>query len=294
MKNLVTIISFIFLFLGVGMEGYGQVTYTTNGSGGWVRTPATGGCSPAPGATPPFGGSGTCAITININHPISFANLTIGNNISINVNSGGVLNVSGNLTQTGQTTTNISVKGGEVNIAGNLIVSQGANNGVQTSLNVDLRNNGKFNVAGELGLRNNTIMEITGDDSFSMEVGLIDLAQRAIINIRQGGGMISNGQTNYAGNNSEINVWGFFRTESVRVSGGSGKQLNTFGEAEVVVDGNVRIDGSGQITFGGDSDVYIDGDVILNGSGDRLIIKDNAKVVVCGENTQTNPAGIVH
>ncbi|MCH6198460.1 hypothetical protein MMU07_02630 [Aquiflexum sp. LQ15W] len=202
----------------------------------------------------------------------------------------GILNITGNITQTSQTTANIKIDGGELNIAGSLIVNAGANNGTKTLLNIDLKNNGVFNVTGRLDLKGNTQTEVTGDDSFSMEVGLIELAQKAFLNIRLGGGVISYGETNYAGNDSEINVWGFFRTESIKVSGGSGKQLNTFGSAEVVVDGNVRVDGSGRITFGGDSDVYIDGDVILNGADDRLIIKDNAKVVVCGENTQTSPA----
>jgi hypothetical protein len=208
----------------------------------------------------------------------------------LEIGPNGILNITGNITQTNQTTANIKIDGGELNIAGSLIVNAGANNGTKTLLNIDLRNNGVFNVTGRLDLKGNTQTEVTGDNSFSMEVGLIELAQKAFLNIRLGGGVISYGETNYAGNDSEINVWGFFRTESIKVSGGSGKQLNTFGSAEVVVDGNVRVDGSGRITFGGDSDVYIEGDVILNGSDDRLIIKDNAKVVVCGENTQTSPA----
>lgn len=280
---------FIFcLLLGVGVESVGQVTYTTIGPNLWSRTPETGGCTSL--ALPPFNGVASCQIIINVNHQIDYTNLTIGNNISINVNSGGILNVSGNLSQTGQTTANISVNGGEINIAGQLIVLQGHNNGTQTSLNLDLRNNGKFNVSGILDMNSTTLVEITGDNSASIGVGLIELAQRAFINIREGGGLISNGETNYAGNNSAINVWGFFRTGSVKVSGGSGKQLNTFETAQVVVDGDLRIDGNGQITFAGDSNIYIDGDVILNGSQDRLIIKENAKVVVCGENTETNPA----
>lgn len=58
-----------------------------------------------------------------------------------------------------------------------------------------------------------------------------------------------------------------------------------------MVDRDLTVDGSGQITFGGNSNVYIEGDVILNGNGGdgRLILVGNARVVVCGENTITDP-----
>lgn len=200
------------MFLGVVMESFGQVTYTTDGIGGWIKTIINGGCTPDPGPNPPFPESASCQITININHPVTYANLTIGNNITINVNAGGILNISGDLTQTSQTTANISVNGGELNLAGELVVSQGQNDqgqtiGIKTTLNLNLRNSGKLNVTGKLDLKSHTIVEIAGDNSAFIEVGLIDLGQSAIINITQGGELISKGETDYAGNNSAINVW---------------------------------------------------------------------------------------
>lgn len=294
--------AFYFFFLALlffaSIEGaHAQVTYTsqacTPSSGNpftssscWVRT---GSCNSS-NFPPSTAGTSTCPIIIVINSTVNVSSLNLNNFHTLEIGPNGILNVSGNVTQTSQTTSNIKIDGGELNIGGSLIVNAGANNGTKTLMNIDLINNGVFNVTGIFDLKGNTQIEVTGDNSFSMEVGLIELAQKAYLNIRLGGGVISYGETNYAGNDSEINVWGFFRTESIKVSGGQGKQLNTYGSAEVVVDGNVRVDGSGRITFGGDSNVYIDGDVILNGADDRLIIKDNAKVVVCGENTQTSPA----
>ncbi|MCH6232696.1 hypothetical protein [Cognataquiflexum rubidum] len=139
-------------------------------------------------------------------------------------------------------------------------------------------------------MRNNTLVQISGDGTGEMKVGSIDLGQRAKINVLDGGRLISNGDTEYAGNNSEINVWGYFNTASLTVNGGSGKQLNVFGNGDVLIDGDLTIAGTSQITFGGDSNVYIEGNVVINGSGnDKLIIKENAKVAVCGNETDTDP-----
>jgi len=289
MKIFKTIVILI-LFFSAEHKIFGQVTYTSNGSNGWVRSVSPG-CENSP-ATPDFSnlrGTQDCPIEIIVNHVIDIANLNLGAYTTIKVNNEGILNITGNLTQIGQTAGNINVEGGQVNVGGNFILSSGSTNGPKTQLNVDLRSSGVFTVVGKLDLKNDSILEITGDGRSVIETGLLDLGQRAIINIKVGGGLKNFGETNYAGNNSEINVWGFFRTGSLKVSGGSGKQLNTYDDAEVVIDGDLRVDGSGQIVLGGNSNVNIQGDVILNGRDDRLIIKDNAKVSVCGENTQTDP-----
>lgn len=296
MKTFYTFIS-IFMLLASMQVSQAQVTYTSR-----ACTPSTGnpftsglcwtktGTCNASAFPPATAGTSTCRINIVINTTVTVASLNLNNFHTLEITPSGVLNITGNLTTTSQTTSNIKINGGQLNVGGSFIINSGQTNGTKTLANIDLISNGVFKVVGKLDMRGDTQVEITGDNSFSMEVGLIDLGQRAFLNIRQGGGVISNGETNYAGNNSEINVWGFFRTLSIKVSGGQGKQLNTYGNAQVVVDGDVRVDGSGQITFGGDSNVYIDGDVILNGADDRLILKDNSKVVVCGENTQTSPA----
>ena len=289
MKIFKVVIILMFLF-STAYEVYGQVTYTSNGSGGWIRTVSPG-CENAADTPNLLNLSGTedCPVELVINHAVNITSLNLGDNITINVNVGGKLNINGNLTQNGQTAGNIVVDGGEIHVGGNFILNSGANNGDSTQVYLDIRSNGIFKVVGKLDLKNNSVLEITGDGTSILETGLLDLGQRAKINIRVGGGLRNIGETNYAGNNSEINVWGFFRTGSLKVSGGSGKQLNTYDDAEVVIDGDLRVDGSGQIVLGGNSDVNIKGDVILNGSNDRLIIKDNAKVTVCGENTQTDP-----
>ncbi|MCF1749706.1 hypothetical protein [Mariniradius sediminis] len=215
--------------------------------------------------------------------------MNLANDATIQVNDGGRLNISGNLVQTSQTTGNLNIYGGELNVGGNYLVDQGSNSGTKTIANIDINDGGTFNVTGLLDIRNDTRIFVSGDNTGTLEVGSIELGQRAIIDVLEGGRLVSNGETEYAGNNSEINVWGYFNTQSLTVSGGSGKQLNVNGSGNVLVEGDVSIAGTAQITFGGNSNVYIEGDVIISGSGDRLIIEENAKVAVCGANTQTDP-----
>jgi hypothetical protein len=214
--------------------------------------------------------------------------MNLANDATIQVNDGGRLNISGNLIQTGQTTGNINISGGQVNVGGSYILNQGNNSTPKTVVNANITDNGSLNVTGLLDMQNDTRISISGDNSGTLEIGSIDLGQRAIIDVLEGGRLVSNGDTKYSGNNSEINVSGYFNTQSVTVTGGSGKQLNVNGNGNVLIEGDVTIGGTAQITFGGNSSVYIEGDVIASGS-DKLIIRDNAKVAVCGEDTDTDP-----
>lgn len=111
-------------------------------------------------------------------------------------------------------------------------------------VNTDITDSGTFNVTGLLDMRNDTRIFITGDNTGTLEVGSIELSQRAITNVLEGGRLVSNGETEYAGNNSEINVWGYFNTQSLTVSGGSGKQLNVNGNGNVLIEGDVSIAGT--------------------------------------------------
>jgi hypothetical protein len=274
----------LLLLFGVALEGYGQVTYTTDGSGGWIRTPLTGGCTEQ--ATPPFGGIAGCPIIININHPITYAILTIGNNVTINVNSGGVLEIQGDLSQSSEAVTIININGGALNVGGNFNMASGTI-GIDTNLNINIFSAGVLNIFGAVDMGNNSLINLDGDSSGQMIVGTIELAQNSIVNILQGGNLVSNGITRYNGNSSSINVYGFFRTAQVEIMGGKDHQLNTFGDAKVVIENDLVLKGDSQITFGGNSEIDIGGDIDAKGSA-KVTVTNTANVYVCGEYPDPN------
>ncbi|MCL6258656.1 hypothetical protein M3O96_06135 [Aquiflexum sp. TKW24L] len=297
MKRLFQICILMFLLISATGNSYGQVIYTTSGLCApnqtnyfstplcWIKTGD--GCSTA--EVPPVSGTLACPINVVINHQVNLPTLfNLGTRVNLRVNAGGQFNIPGNLVIPQEAVSGVVIDGGQINVNGSVLVNLGTTTN-NTIINIQTINSGIFNVNTALDLRNNTLVQISGDDTGEMIVGTIDLGQRAIINVLAGGRLISNGDTEYAGNNSEINVWGYFNTGSLTVSGGQGKQLNVYGDGDVMIEGDLTIAGTSQITFGGDSNVYIEGDVIINGSGDKLIIEENAKVVVCGENTETNP-----
>lgn len=125
-----------FLVFGISQSVLSQVTYSTSGNCAptqpnyfttascWNRT-LLNGCSGSLAPPSPLSTANTlCPITIVIDHVINLSTLTIGNNVTIQVNSGGQLNISGNLIQTGQTTGNFNIYGGQVNVGGNYILNQ--------------------------------------------------------------------------------------------------------------------------------------------------------------------------
>jgi hypothetical protein len=289
MKNLFNIISFIFLFLGVGAASFGQVTYTTNGTCNpnqanyfgtatcWTRT---GTCNTS--NTPPASGTVACPVTIVINHEINLVNFTVGNNVTLQINTGGKLNISGTLSQLAEGSGSIRVNGGEIQ-AGSLVLNSGKNS-PKTRLNIDIRNGGAFNVSGLMEINNDAELVIDGDGQASsiLNVNSFNFGQRSKVDILIGGGLIVKQDVDYRGNNSSINIYGFFRTEgSVLITGGSGNQLNAFGNANVIIEGNLDVRGTSDITFGGTSETDIGGDILISGNS-KVIATEQAKVFVCG------------
>ncbi|WP_194972767.1 hypothetical protein [Aquiflexum lacus] len=291
MRFLKTVLFALFLLLGYNSNA--QVTYTTSGTCSptmtnylttascWVRT---GSCSPNPPATPPSNGSSGCPVTIVINHEVNLASLTVGSFTTVRVNSGGKLNISGNLTKTVDTEGSIFVNGGEIAVSGNLILPSGKNT-ANTKLNIDIRNGGSFNITGGLlDIENNAQLVIDGDgDATSiLSVKSFNFGQRSKVDILVGGGLFVEGDVDYRGNNSEINVTGFFRTGgSVIITGGSGNQLNAYGNAQIMIEKNLDVRGTSDITFGGTSETDIGGDIITVGSA-KVIATEQAQVFVCG------------
>ena len=256
----------LLFFLGffVSLSSLAQVTYTSNGVGGWVRNPSTGGCSSTLNhpSQNPIAGTALCQIILIVNHPTNFTTLELGNNVKIQVGSGGKLNVSQNLIISSEAKVEIkTINDGEINVSGTLLINSGSKNKDE-----DL---------------NRTILSITGDNTSDVNVGLIDLRGESVIKILDGAGLISEGPTNYNGNSSRIDVWGFFRTSKVDIQGGSSHQLNSFGDAEIIVEGDIVLGGTSDITFNGNSQVDIGGDIVNSGAA-KIIANDNAKVHYCG------------
>jgi len=284
---------FFALFLALSYNSYAQVTYTTSGTCSptqtnylttascWVRT---GSCSPNPPSTPPANGTSGCPVTIVINHEVNLASMTIGAFTTIRVNSGGKLNTSGNLTKSAETAGSIFVNGGEIAVGGSLILPSGKQN-AKTRLNIDIRNGGIFNVNGGLmDINNDAELTIDGDGAASsiLNVKSFNFGQRSNVDILAGGGLFVEGDVDYSGNHSSINVYGFFRTGgSVLITGGSGNQLNAFGNAQTIIEGDLDVRGTSDITFGGTSETDIGGNIRVSGNS-KVIATDQAQVYVCG------------
>ena len=284
---------FFALFLVLSYNSYAQVTYTTNGTCSPTRTnymttascwTRTGTCSPNPPSAPPANGTAGCPITIVINHEVNLPSMTVGAFTTIRVNTGGKLNIVGNLTKSADTAGSIFVNGGEVAVGGNLILPSGKQTN-NTKLSIDIRNGGTFNVnGGLLDVQNDAELVIDGDAAASslLNVKSFDFGQRSKVNIMVGGGLFVEGDVDYRGNNSEININGFFRTGgSVIITGGSGNQLNAFGNANVIIEKDLDVRGTSDITFGGTSETDIGGQIRVEGNS-TVIATEEAQVFVCG------------
>lgn len=114
-----------------------------------------------------------------------------------------------------------------------------------------------------------------------MTVSSIIIENRAVLEVLEGGAITSEGPTEYSGNSSKINVTGFFRTQSLLVTGGRLHQFNTYGNSQVVIDGDMDVRGDTEIAIGGTSEVYVDGNINVDGDA-QVIAEDDSKIFVCG------------
>ena len=264
-------ILFLFLILsGIYSYGYAQ-TYTFNPTKlGCDGTWANGNCWDKTDLIDPVG----CISNTDLFPPATPAGCKV--NVVINDD----LTFTGDLTFDG-TYNRISVgNGAKFNITGNVTIAS------DREIEFNVLGNSEFNIAGELiiSLGSNdvfTILNITGDGTSNVLVGSIDLKGRAILNIQEGGGLISTGPTKYNGNSSRIDVYGFFRTSEVDIKGGSNHQLNSYGSAKIIVEGDIILGGTSDITFNGDSEIDVGGEIDNSGSA-KIIVSDDAKVYYCG------------
>jgi hypothetical protein len=285
--NLLLLISIVSFSQKAWSQG---VTYTTNGTcastlGTYWSSPTcwtkTGTCNSS--NVPPTGaGTSACPIRIVINHTVNIASLNLENFHTLEVGPNGVLNISTNITQTREVTSNILVNGGRINLTGSLNPTSGRNGQPKTILNINLTNDGQFTIGGTFNLDNQTEINIDGDGSSNVVTNNIDLGNNAMINVKAGGGLIVNNSTSYSGNSSSINVEGIFETQNLTIFGGGQTELNVTGNAQVTVKGNVGISGDSKMFFGGDSNVLIEGNIEINGTQSGLTLGENNTTKVEG------------
>jgi hypothetical protein len=288
MKVFFAALSFILVFLVQNVHA--QITYTSNGTctsltngSCWTRE-LTGTCTTNLDI-PLLTGTEACPVNIVINHPIDvIGDLTLGSNVNLTVNAGGILNIGGSLSIAGSAkNTSINVSGGSINLTGNLNLNSGTNNvNGKTNLTINITNSGKFNVSGGMILDNDVILSITGDKTGSLNVNSLELNQRSEINILSGGRLLVNNNVEFKGQNSGINVSGLFKTSgSVLITGGVGNQLNALGDGKIEIGGNLVVGGTSNITFGGNSEIDIAGNIDISGNA-SVVASGTSSVYVCG------------
>lgn len=260
------------LFFGIvlpGIQVCAQVYEYTPDATGCSKTWADGNCwnvtplnEPANctgnGALPPFAPTG-CNVEVIINDDLEIpGDVELGGTFSsLAVGAGAVVSFSGSLSIEGGKNMLFRVEGESfMNVTGALTLSQG---GTSTS----------------------TVLNLGGDGTGMVTVGFINIENRTILEVLEGGAITSEGPTEYSGNSSQINVTGFFRTKGLLVTGGRDHQFNTYGNSQVMIDGNLDIRGDTGITIGGTSEVYVENDVIVAGSA-TVIANDKSKIFVCG------------
>ncbi|MFO7825907.1 MAG: T9SS type A sorting domain-containing protein [Cyclobacterium sp.] len=211
------------------------------------------------GDFPPFAATG-CQVQVIINHD---------------------LEVTGDV-EFGGTFASLSLGGGaEVTFTGNVSIEG------QRNILFQLEENSEINIDKALtisqgGTNNQTVLNLGGDQSGMIAVGSIVIENRAVLEVLDGGAITSEGPTEYSGNSSVINAAGFFRTESLLVTGGRLHQFNTFGNSQVYIDTDIDIRGDTKISFGGTSEVYVERDILVEGNA-KIIAEENSKIFVCGE-----------
>ncbi len=261
----------IFLIISLGLtslNGWAQTFTFDSSNSGCDGSWGTGacwdvdnvdGCASPYSAPPPLNGTG-CEVNIVINEDVSYTG-----DMEFDGDFGGLT----------------IANGAHLDLEGNVII------GSDKKMNFDLTGGSEFNINGELVISlgsssDSTKLTIDGDGDSYVLVNSIDLKGRAVLEVEEGGALVSSGPTEYNGNSSQINVYGFFRTRSLDIQGGSNHQLNSYGSAEIIVEEDIELGGSSGISFNGDSEVYVGGD-INNSNGAEISASDNAKVYYCGE-----------
>lgn len=255
---------------------YGQVTYTTSGlcapnqsnyfgtPSCWIKSPDN--CNPSSPATPPVTGIPPCPVTVVLNHEVNLATYNFITNYTLRVNSGGKLNISGNITQTTRAVSNLVIDGGEVNVSGSVVLTSGISS-AKTTLRIETINSGNFNVTNAFTTGNNSLVEISGDESGSLNTGTFNLGNLTNLNLNSGGivDVSSNFNVNKP-NNGTINL--------------NGGEMN--------INGSLNISTNGGSTFGilnisgNGTGKSITTNLINIGNNARLNVLDNGSLIVNG------------
>lgn len=211
------------------------------------------------GAWPPYSPSG-CKVEVIINDDLTLGSGVIfgGRFSSLTIGNGATLQVNGDLTiEQNKTIAFNTLAEGELIITGMLVLSQASS-------------------------APKTTFRAGGDGTGMQTAGSVDLRGNATLEILKLGSFTALGETLYNGSSSSVEVYGYFRTQAIDVQGGNKHQLNTHGNASVIIDENMLIGGSSEFSFSGDSQIDIGGSLIINGSA-TTTASSNAKVYICGD-----------
>lgn len=278
MREVFKILCFLLLIFGVGVKGNAQ-TYTFDlarpgCTGTWfdgacwnrqnnISVPAL--CSSSIADIPTLsGGQGTCQRVVVVTGNVTFiGNVTLGGPLrEIEVRDGATLTITGN------------------------VVIQGNQN-----ITLETINGGKINILGTSGIALNagasTVLNINGDTSGSVTSTTIDFANNVTLNVNVGGELLVPGNTFVTGKEVELNITGFFRTTSFKITGND-TRLNVNTPGIVVVDQDFELTGQSGVSVSGTSEVEVGGDIKI-APNTEFDVEPTASFRVCGTYS-TNPS----
>lgn len=284
-----TCILLVILSLAAG-NSYGQVTYTTNGSclpghfnyfgdaSCWTKSPDN--CNPLSPATPPVSGIPPCPVTVILNHEVNLSTYNFITNYTLRVNSGGKLNITNNITQTGRAVSNLVIDGGQVNVGGSVVLTSGISS-AKTTLIIETINSGNFNVNNAFTTGNNSRVEISGDESGILNTGTFNLGNLTNLNLNSGGivnvssnfnlNRPSNGTINL--NGGELNIAGTLDI-SIGSSGSGILNISGNGTGKSITTNLINLRNNAQLNVLENGSLIVNGitkyngnDIIVNVSG---------------------------
>lgn len=270
-----TCILLVMLSLAAGNSYGQQITYTSSGLCDpnqvnyfgtplcWLAPVSTCGTTPS---LPPVTGTPPCPVTVVLNHEVNLSTFNFITNYTLRVNSGGKLNITNNITQTARAVSNLVIDGGQVNVGVSVVLSSGISSS-KTTLRIETINSGNFNVTNAFTTGNNSLVEISGDESGSLNTGTFNLGNLTNLNLNSGG--IVNVSSNFNVNKPN--------TGTINLNGG-----------EMNINGSLNISTNGGSTFGilnisgNGTGKSITTNLINIGNNARLNVLDNGSLIVNG------------
>lgn len=349
-KILILRYSLFFLILFKFSIGFGQ-TYTSTRNGNWNSASTwvitdTGGCGSTIPSTPPVSTNNrSCPINVIINHDVSrTGTLTVGNNniVSINITANrtlslgslsitgnnsksvslsgeGLLEMSGNLTISGNTQMTISeslvFSGRDFNLSqqGNLVLSQNSSTtstrdfSLSNQFQLSMSNNAKLTVERDLTLSDQSSFEVNNQANVIVEsdVELADQSQfigrdSTSFTVLKNLTLSDQSTASFSGNSlitveEDLLVETNNQNNGLRFSGESrglfegnntfdsnSATLFTTGNAEIIFNGYTEFIGGSDIFIQGNSQVTINANLDIEENGTTLNLQNTSRLTVSG------------